>query len=280
MPNQEQGSLLEVIDPNQLHKSQIVHGRDNKKIFTHRLLQDPVDRNEFQSYEPGVAILHENGTISYVTMNGKSPFKANEKWLRLKFGYPMTCTIVGDEKEKVAETAAYYWNLKDTQCTNQSTLEVVCLGKDCSFADFTCEQLAQLFDSNPSRHVTCMDAEITAEQSVVVASKPRNIDLELSHGCYFTDGGTAFVEALQKRTSTFGTLRLGDKASCRDPVCLRGLHQNGNLKRLLEISNLRELKVNAFPYTDLIPFICSSPLHKNEWNIETDLTQKIYIEGK
>lgn len=147
----------------------------------------------------------------------------------------MTCTIIGETKEAIAETAAFFWSLKDPG-QSMNTLQIIYPPKNFDFRRISSEQLARMFGSNPRRKVKLVDAKIDAEQSVLLASRPLRTDLKLTHGCSFQDGGAAFVQAIHDRQSTtFGTLRLGDRDYNPDPVCLRNM--DSNMQRLLQTPN-------------------------------------------
>jgi hypothetical protein len=71
-------------------------------------------------------------------------------------------------------------------------------------------------DSNPKRDFCFSTGIFNPEQSVVLVSRPYSLKLELykddssslADGFAFTDGGTAFVNALEHETSSFGSLKL------------------------------------------------------------------------
>lgn len=61
----------------------------------------------------------------------------------------------------------------------------------------------------------------------------------------FEDGGTAFVDALQKRKSSFGSLTLVDSLPLNDD----------NLKRLLQVDTIDHLDLTSLNHElDLLPF--------------------------
>ncbi|GAX20793.1 hypothetical protein FisN_7Hu105 [Fistulifera solaris] len=76
------------------------------------------------------------------------------------------------------------------------------------------EEIAFLLDASSKQQIKFAAGEWDAEQSVVLATRPYALDLKLAvsspNWIYFTfqDGGTAFVEALEKRQSSFGSLCL------------------------------------------------------------------------
>jgi hypothetical protein len=111
------------------------------------------------------------------------------------------------------------------------------------------EQLAQILDANPKRKVIFSRSGFNAEQSVVLATRPQLLDVSFIQEFAFLDGGAAFVDALEERQSSFGSLHL----SC-------GLHvaalSDYHLKRLLQLEYCFEFLKITFPRPEcaLLPF--------------------------
>ena len=86
-------------------------------------------------------------------------------------------------------------------------------------------------DSNPKRRVALL-VGISAEQSEALATRPYPLNLELCGRKFaFLDNGTAFVDALEKRKFSFGSLLI----HCgEDRMCL----SSASLQRLLKLEYL------------------------------------------
>ncbi|GAX18873.1 hypothetical protein FisN_26Hu175 [Fistulifera solaris] len=109
---------------------------------------------------------------------------------------------------------------------------------DCDFAKIlNPEEIACLMDATPGRQYAFTAGEWSAEQSIVLATRPYSVDLTLGqssngYACFeFQDGGTAFVKALETREKIFGSLCLDVDYSDEDWTPL----SNKNLKRLFQI---------------------------------------------
>ncbi len=88
----------------------------------------------------------------------------------------------------------------------------------------------------PSLEVDLEGILLSVEQAVVLAARPHTIILSLSESS-FEDGGTAFIEALEKRTSSFGTLKIYMDPRLTDE----------NFKRLLQIEMIERLELPSLP---------------------------------
>ena len=71
---------------------------------------------------------------------------------------------------------------------------------------------------------------LSAQQSIVLATRPHLIWLTLD-GCEYEDYGTAFVDALETRTSSFGSLTFAGYMRFTD----------SNLRRLLQVDVFEHL---------------------------------------
>jgi hypothetical protein len=124
--------------------------------------------------------------------------------------------IYGKTDEAIAETATFFWSQRQSVSENGKlfigTHVSTSHGYHFDFAAFQAEQFARIMDSNPSRQLEIHTGTWSPEQSVVLATRPYPINLKLAMAvdetrCLtFTDDGTAFVDELQKRQSSFGYL--------------------------------------------------------------------------
>jgi hypothetical protein len=131
--------------------------------------------------------------------------------------------------------------------------------------DFTAlqpEQLAQILDANPKRYHVFGAGLWTAELSVILATRPYPLRLDIndpyakwnhfgsgrSATLKLQDDGTAFVDALEKRQSTFVSLGIG--------CTLQGIPMsNNNFKRLLKLEIYNKLALEALDAEcTLLPF--------------------------
>ncbi|GAX20794.1 hypothetical protein FisN_7Hu106 [Fistulifera solaris] len=170
---------------------------------------------------------------------------------------------------------------------------------DKNFAEkFDPEELARIMDASPTRRFAFSIGEWSEEHSVVLATRPYPIELDLGEiaaahsGIEFSDLGTAFVEALETRQSSFGSLSLIDREEYEMPFSV------ANLKRLLRLDCYFEKLALPTFYDDfaecvLLPF--SANTNALEYSIDSnsiepddfksldippkDLSLKIYVGG-
>jgi hypothetical protein len=208
----------------------------------YKLLREPTSLDEFDWKKlRRIAIWRENGTVIIICQNWVDSFWERHLCLVLENVCEKNfhCTIYGETDAAIAETFAFFGSL---QHASEKQTEIACYSKkknELEF-DFTNSlqptQLAQVLDSNPTRRV-CINAKLSPEQAVILASRPYPLDLRLmGHGVAFLDDGKAFVDALENRVSTFGSL---DLFQSRNRMCL----SSANLRRL---SNLEKLKIVSY----------------------------------
>jgi hypothetical protein len=161
------------------------------------------------------------------------------------------CALYGENDAAIAETFMYFTSLPHPAGSKTAVLQCYC-DEDSQF-DFGClqpEQLARVLDSNPTRRVE-LSATISAEQARVLATRSYSLDLLfVGHDFAFLDGGTAFVEALEHRESTFGSLFI----YCGE---MEDSISSNNLERLLNLENMfEELQISS-PNEEcvLLPFL-------------------------
>jgi hypothetical protein len=100
---------------------------------------------------------------------------------------------------------------------------------------------------------------LSAEQGTFLATRPHPARIDFI-SCSFDDGGLAFVEALEKRQSSLGSLTLSGDI----------LLNEDHMKRLLKVPTIDHLSLSMPDYKDLglLPF--SAPV--NSLYYETKLT--------
>ncbi|GAX15880.1 hypothetical protein FisN_2Lu403 [Fistulifera solaris] len=103
--------------------------------------------------------------------------------------YFLECAVHGESEAKILETVTFLWSLQQLW-----------------------KKIARILDANPSRRIFFNQGLWSPEQAVVLASRPNTTDLYIIDGYFetvafaFKDDGTAFVNELEKRKSSFGTL--------------------------------------------------------------------------
>ncbi|GAX16393.1 hypothetical protein FisN_10Hh376 [Fistulifera solaris] len=117
------------------------------------------------------------------------------------------------------------------------------------FAALQPEPLARILDCNPARRYAFTKGSWNTAQSVILASRPYSLKWKFTEDSFaFEDDGTAFVDTLINRHSSFGSLHFDCKI---DDMPL----SRQNFKRLLKLGNFDKLKLR---YLDeemiLLPF--------------------------
>ena len=96
---------------------------------------------------------------------------------------------------------------------------------------------------------------LSIEQSILLATRCHLTDLRF-RACQFGDGGSAFVDALQNRTSSLHVLQFGEKAALNDD----------NWKRLVQLDNIKHLLLpHLSDEVALLPF--SAPVESLYYEI-------------
>lgn len=182
----------------------------------YKLLRKPVTLDELHWYlcNDRMAIWRDKGTLTYVK-SSDSP-ESREMGLSLRFyGAELFLSIVGKTDPAVAETATSFLSLKTT-ITESSSLTVVALGRNIfDFRDTGSQCLAHTFDEPPHREVTLESLTLSAKQSKTLATRSHPVHLSFS-GCVFEDDRSAFVDAIERRQSSFGSLSLSESTEFSD----------------------------------------------------------------
>ena len=275
MNDRDKGPLLQLIPRDRLSSRQkaLLPKKFTKDLPVYKMLREPTALGEFDWKKLGkIAIWWQNRTVIFVCGEPFEPlWPRNVSFALLNVGRDL-CTLYGAVYGKsdtaIAETATFFWSLKhwvDVRCALRLG---VCIknGKPNSildFAAFQAEQLACILDSNPPRHFAIPTSLLTAKQSVVLATRPYHLQLELQgNGFAFKDEGTAFVDALQNRQLSFGLLYL----ICRE---YGTPFSPNNLSRLVELEIFDYLSV-LWPSKEcaLAPF--SAKARKLEYWVDAD----------
>ncbi|GAX17713.1 hypothetical protein FisN_10Lu431 [Fistulifera solaris] len=208
------------------------------------------------------AIWRDNGTLICVSDEATVEYRHRRVCLRLIDKYDLFVAIYGKTDVAIAETLTFLGSLKDARKFDMTLIigSHVSSQNDYRF-DFTAlqpQQLAQILDANPSRYFVFYAGTWNAEQSVILTTRSHPLNLALndlitmwtdSNGVRtlipgatagdfaFIDRGTAFVDVLGERQSTFRSLSIDRN--------LQGmLFSPENLQRLCELAVLEKLRMD------------------------------------
>lgn len=287
---QKETDILELIPRRRLSLKKGTFQPENRRHVwpIYKLLWEPSNLDEFdwrKHLHPypnsfnllGISIWRENKTLTCVTEQYPSPMY-KEKSLSFTIycsgKSPLQFTVYGETDAAIAETATFFWSLRYAE-DRKTRLEIGSYdsSRPIDFATaFQPEQLARMFEANPTRRIKLSRVYVSAAQSTILASQPHRVELEFCEfldstgNCFcIADRGTAFVNALTKRTSSFGTLKFSFRDTRWSLKCLN-LH---NLKRLLELEVFEKLTFDALDKNSaLLPF--SARVHTLEYKIDAE----------
>ncbi|GAX16386.1 hypothetical protein FisN_10Hh396 [Fistulifera solaris] len=174
---------------------------------------------------------------------------------------------MGFNETAIAETATFVLSLQNSEPDSmQFNFDVDSIRED---------QMDSFLDVNPHRVWEFEFQTWTVEQSIRMATRPGPLKIHLYtpstiHGGFsFTDGGTAFVDALQQRTSIFGSLCL--HFNRRNPFTTE------NYVRLLQLERVVEkLELYMFRPDALLPF--QAQVHSLNYRIDDYEIEKTDFE--
>jgi hypothetical protein len=169
--------------------------------------------------------------------------------------WQLSCCIYGENDAAIAATATFFWSLPYPRCGlrihgrrkfDVESLEV--------------EQLTQILDSHPERHVDLQTGTWSAAQAVVLATRPQN--LRLSNVFAWADNGNAFVDALSGRLSPLRSL-------CIDFDHKDTPFSKENLKRLFELDHKFErLRIDRLEDEELVLLAFSAKTEYLEYKLD------------
>ncbi len=159
----------------------------------------------------------------------------------------LLCVIFGESHDAVAETATFFWSLK--QKGSKTGLLRIRKQHDFDFSTLHTERLSLILDSNPARAFEFLIGTWNAEQAEVFATRPYRLTLRLSGEFTFQDEGTSFVNALQRRHTSFGWLNIPNDDELKP-------FSRANLLRLLRLDDAFEKLTIGWLVEDdvLLPF--------------------------
>ncbi|GAX17681.1 hypothetical protein FisN_10Lu403 [Fistulifera solaris] len=185
-----------------------------------------------QLLDDNICIWRDNGTFLCLSEIAKRVFQERHVCFRLA---KQVGVIYGKTDEAIAETAAWFWTLQHSDNQKRLVIEIDDCRDEFRFnsAALRPEELVSILDANRQLSLRC--GTWTAEQSVVLATRPYSMTLKLDDDSCFQDKGAAFVEALERRKSSFGSLHMSSTSSFFRPdlrqVC------STNIRRLLQQKN-------------------------------------------
>jgi hypothetical protein len=230
---------LQLIPNDRLSSEQKSFRSIQESIPLFKLLREPTHLGDLNlKSENQISIWRENATI--LSLGVLAPPHHEERYLGFKLKVSaeveLYCAIYGKSDDAIAETAAWFCSLPH----DDEKAKLIIQGEQrFDFRALQPQQLAQILDSNPTRKLELSTGTWTAEQAVVLATRPYPLNLSVytldtAHAFNFEDNGTAFVEARQNQTSTFGSLSIAGRLCSPE-----------NLQRLLNTENFKDF-VYAF----------------------------------
>ena len=128
--------------------------------------------------------------------------------------------------------------------------------------------LARILDSNPKRVFEYQAGIWSVEQSVILATRPSRINLKFAHGVKIEDDGKAFVEALEQRKSSFGSL-------CVECYTNEAPFSRDNFRRLLSLQVLDNLTIGSLENDTLAPLSVKANALSYKLHMQSIFSQKL-----
>ncbi|GAX17702.1 hypothetical protein FisN_10Lu421 [Fistulifera solaris] len=161
--------------------------------------------------------------------------------------FVLNCFIHGESHTAIADTTTFFLSLKyrTNTITSLRVNSYIIDDEEGSILDFSSlspEQLARILDANPSRHLELQTGSWSIEQSTILATRPYPLILKIVRcsGFAFQDDGVAFVSALGRRHTPFGSLDI----ECNTdglPFCRHSLQRLFKLENMFDKLTLCEL---------------------------------------
>ena len=241
------GFLLKGIPPNLLMPEQDARWCERGDVPTYKLLRKPISVQELSACGHGIAIWVDTGALVYVSPHGTDDIPDTRQLVVImEFGkVGPTFHIVGRGESGVSRTAAYIMSLKDA--TEETTYLRIYTRR--FFLDFSAAEtqgFERLFEVAPSRCLQLQNMLLSAEQSVVLATRSHPVQLMFDE-VEFEDEGDEFVDELENRQLLFGSLTID-----------RRLLSIANLRRLLQTDKLDHLGLPCFDRNDELGLLALS----------------------
>ncbi|GAX18847.1 hypothetical protein FisN_26Hu149 [Fistulifera solaris] len=222
---------------------------------TYEFLRTPHNLREIESYNQHLILWRDNHTLTFVCPGDSNDQPAGVfSYLCLVFyDRGPTMFITGDSDEAIAETAAFFIDLVEpTQ--ELSPFSVISINnEDFDFCSVGTARWARLLEEAPACKILVEGVMLSAEQSVVLATRPHRIELTFFN-CSIEDGGTAFTDALVHRTTPFGSLKFQLSTEFTDE----------NLERIIQVNVLDHLELPGLGNDELELRTFSAPVDSFE----------------
>jgi hypothetical protein len=247
MPNngQDPSGLLQVIPSSERTPEQVVRWHAGRESATYHLLRKPATLDELTTYGLPLAVWRDNNSLTYIYPDSsKAHHPCNDEvFLKLTdYGDGPHLDIFGATDSAIAETGAFFLELIKPK--DNHSLHIGCCNRHFDFRPARSHCLTRLVGKDSPRHIVFHHLTLSAEQSVVLSTQSHPTKLSF-WTCKFEDGGRAFVDGLQNRNSSFGSLHFLESIALDD----------GNLERLFALKIIERLELprldDAFA---LLPF--------------------------
>ncbi|GAX17954.1 hypothetical protein FisN_18Hu165 [Fistulifera solaris] len=282
--------ILELIPKKQLTETQRslqrrVRPQNGGLALFYRFLREPNSLEEinWDQVQDGAALWRDNGTV---VTNWAPKISKHLRYVLFDIDFDLTFIIVGQTDDAVAETFTFLWSLDYKGCDDSNIYSIWDHRFD--FDALSADQLARILDANRGRTYNLQYGTWNKEQSEILASRSYYLKLQISYEFIFADGGTAFIDALERRSTSFGYLEIACTGKSK-------IMSNFNWARLFKLDRcFEELRVAYLGKRSLLlPFSMKvkslvyaikdehlEPKSFESLDIATkDLTLKMWMEG-
>jgi hypothetical protein len=231
--SQSIGEVLKLIPPAERTPAQVAQWRGGRVSNTYQLLQKPANLQELTKYGLPLAIWRDNNTIVYIYPDSSKDHNLCNDRVFLKltdYGDNPHLDIFGETNTAITETGAFILGFMDQK--HKHSLHIGCCNRLFDFRATGHDCLKRLVETDAPRNIVFHNLTLSAEQSVVLSTQPHPTKLSF-WACKFEDGGTAFVNGLRNRKTSFGSLHF------LEPTAL----DDNNLKRLFQVPWLERLEI-------------------------------------
>jgi hypothetical protein len=247
---------------------------------TYVLLRDPSNLDEIRKLGQRLAIWRENQTLTYVSWGFDDGPLGVGKYLHCGFdegdcGFnegDVHLYIGGSTHDAMAQTAAFFLSLVRSTSNFVRLLianDTAPFRIDLSAAQSQC--FVDIFEAIPSLHLEFQAITLSAAQSVALATRPHPVTIKY-YDSVLADGGTAFVNALQDRKSSFGSLTVEQYRSNDLPLNV------DNLRRLLQVETIEHLGLPLLFDNELVllPFSAKADSLFYEFRMESQVSRNYW----
>lgn len=205
-------------------------------IPIYRFLRDPTHLEEldWKSFEK-LYIWRENQTVICLSNHTLASYPLRHVSFVLYHNqqYLFKGAIYGLSDDTIAETVTFFWSIP---CGTESRIDWGHTGLfGFSITNLRNEQLTRILDANPRRLWEISSGRWSAEQTVLFANRPGLLNVRWTSSpmdLSFEDHCTAFVNALEQRQSSFGSLGLTFDDPDELPL------SDENLRKLLQLDQV------------------------------------------